>query len=264
MTSPRPLSGEPYLRVLDYTAASPAEDLALDEAIQRGLEADTSPPTWRLWEARTHAVVLGTGQEHALEVHLEAARAAGIPVLRRHSGGGAVLIGPGALNYSGCFYFDRLPGSQTIAGAMEAALRPVLDALGLLGVHAHLAGLSDLAAPGAGGALRKLAGNSQARKRRSVLVHGTLLAAPDWALMDRVLKHPSREPDYRAGRGHRAFLTSLQDLGAPISLAALSASLRRILGQIDSESTEPLPSELATAAHLLGEKYGQDDWNLRR
>ncbi|MCZ7647569.1 MAG: hypothetical protein M5U26_20315 [Planctomycetota bacterium] len=270
------------MRFLLHTATTPVEDLALEEAIQLGMEEGISPPTWRVWQAREPALVLGTGQEHAKELHLGAVRDEGIPVLRRHSGGGAVLIGPGVLNYSAFHFIDRLPGAQTIGGAMEAALKPVLEALAVLAPfnsrfairnpRFQLAGLSDIAvsAPASelgtrdSELLKKLAGNSQARKRRSVLVHGTLLADPDWAALERYLRFPSRAPDYRSGRAHRAFLTSLKELDAPEELGAFAQALRLALGHSDPIETTPLDKETQTAALLVAEKYARPTWNLRR
>ena len=252
------------LRLLTYASTSPPADLSLEEAIQLGLEDATSPPTWRVWEARQHAVVLGTGQEAAKEVDLDAARAAGIPVLRRHSGGGAVLIGPGVIACSGFYRIAELPGATTISGAMRAALAPVRAALKALGVDAREVGLSDLAVPSADGSLRKLAGNAQARKRVSVLVHGTLLADPDWELLERLLRFPSRPPEYRAGRGHRPFLTSLRELGAPCGLSAFVEALASVLGPDWPRAAKPLETEALKARELLAVKYSRDEWNLRR
>lgn len=252
------------IRLLLHTAASPAEDLALEEAIHLALEDDLVPNTWRLWQARVPAVILGTGQESAREANLDETRAADIPVLRRHSGGGAVVIGPGALNFSAFYRFADLPGSETIRGAMSAALKPVVAALGHFGIQAREAGLSDLAVLGADGTLRKIAGNSQARKKRGVTVHGTLLANPDFALIQRVLRFPSSVPDYRSGREHRAFLTSLKELNAPCDLESFT---KELIGELPSDiliTTEPSPEEKTRAVRLHAEKYSTAGWNLRR
>ncbi len=251
-------------RFLIYSAPTPAEDLALDEAIQLGLEKGTSGPTWRLWQSRVPAIILGTGQQHALEVNLEAAQRRGLPVLRRHSGGGSVLIGPGVINYSGFFYYEGLPGSKTITGATQAALQPVIRALEKLGAKSGCAGLSDLAVSVEDGSLKKIAGNSQARKRRSVLVHGTLLADPDWTLLSDVLAFPSRTPDYRAGRDHRTFLTSLRDLNLQFDLPSFVEAFHGCMNSNAVWSENPQAAELEEAALLLEQKYSQLSWNLRR
>lgn len=252
------------MRLLLHTSASPAADLALEEAIHSCVEEGLSPNTWRLWQAATPAVVLGTGQEAAQEADLAAAQAEGVPVLRRHSGGGAVLIGPGVINYSAFYQLRDLPGSETIRGAMSAALGPVIQVLAAWGVEARAAGLSDVAACCADGSLLKIAGHAQARRRSSVLVHGTLLADPDWECLARLLRQPSKPPDYRAGREHRAFLTSLREQGTPYSLAAFAAALTGVLGGVADQRAAPTAEEQQRAGQLVAEKYGSPAWNLRR
>lgn len=252
------------MRFLSFTAHTPAEDLALEEAIQLGIEEGTSPDTWRVWSARSPAVILGTGQESAREANLDAARAENISVLRRHSGGGAVVIGPDTINYSAFYRFENLPGSETIRGAMEVALRPLIETLSGMGLATQFAGLSDLAVLCEDGIIRKIAGNSQARKRHSVVVHGTLLADPDWARLERLLKFPSSVPDYRAGRSHRDFLTSLRDCGAPYGFDEFARRLAHHVRGITLESAAPSADETARMQTLLNEKYARDEWNFRR
>ena len=109
--------------------------------------------------------MLGTGQEAAREVDLHAAADEQVPVVRRHSGGGAVLIGPGVLNFSAFYAFRDLPGSETIRGAMAAVLQPVLRRSWPIGISpSGTEGLSDLALT-RDGAVRKIGGNAQARKK---------------------------------------------------------------------------------------------------
>jgi len=243
----------------------------LEEAIQLELEEGRSPPTWRLWQASRRAVILGTGQESALEVFLNVAAERGVPVLRRHSGGGAVVIGPGVLNFSAFHLIDDLPGAGTIRGAMAAALRPLVAWIASFGLRVVEAGSSDLAIQSADGTLRKISGNSQARKKRSVLVHGTILADPDFDAITELLRFPSRIPDYRAGRDHRGFLTSLKELGLPHDLNSLTRgiangtqALSRAPDSGIMMKVQPLPAEIDRARVLLHEKYSRSDWNLRR
>ena len=251
-------------RLLFYTAPSPAEDLALEEAIHLAVESGASPNTWRVWQAHAPAVILGTGQEAAKEADLDTAAKENVPILRRHSGGGTVIIGPGAINFSAFYLFQDLPGSQTIRGAMSAALQPVIQLLAGWKLKVQEAGISDLVVIAHDGALRKIAGNSQARKRLSVVVHGTLLADPDWARMARLLRFPSKAPDYRAGRDHRAFLTSLKENGAPHDLKSFLEGLAAALTCGNAMEPMPAAAELARAEQLVAEKYGNPEWNLRR
>jgi len=252
------------MRLLNFTAPTPSADLALEEAIHLSVEAGASPATWRLWIAREPAIVLGTGQEHQREANVPEARKRGVHLLRRHSGGGAVVIGPGAINFSAFYPYNELEGSGTIKGAMLAALLPVVEVLRRWNLKPHDAGLSDIALLCQDGLLRKVAGNSQARKKNSVVVHGTLLADPDWERMAAVLPFPSSVPEYRAGRGHREFLTSLKEQGAPCDLDSFRDSLLTVLPGAIECADAATAVEQQRAAELLEEKYTREDWNFRR
>src|SRR5215510_4968605 len=79
-------------------AALPAEYLAWDEAFLEECEEEGTEALW-FWESATPFVVVGYAQEIAREVNYEACQKRGIQVLRRCSGGGTVVQGPGCLNY---------------------------------------------------------------------------------------------------------------------------------------------------------------------
>jgi hypothetical protein len=50
--------------------------------------------------------------------------------------------------------------------------------------------------------------------------------------MEKYLKHPSREPDYRGNRSHKKFVTSLKDEKYSIKLPKLVRDLESTLSQI--------------------------------
>ena len=88
------------MKCLDLTLRTPAENLACDEGLLDFCEGGCGHEILRFWEPQTHFVVLGHANRVATEVDREACERLGIPVLRRCSGGGTVLQGPGCLNYS--------------------------------------------------------------------------------------------------------------------------------------------------------------------
>jgi len=128
------------------------------------------------------ALVLGSRQRHDV-VDLEACSRAGIDVVKRRSGGGAVLVEPGAM----CWFDVVVPADdrrfQSVAGDVEASMRwlgrHVATALGALGVgdlavydgpmaRGRVAQLVCFAGLGPGEVLvagRKLVGISQRRTR---------------------------------------------------------------------------------------------------
>src|SRR5262245_37948378 len=88
------------VRLLDCTLPSPAENLACDEALLDAAEAGDGPPVLRFWEATQPFVVLGFANKLEQEVDQAACRERQVPILRRCSGGGTVVQGPGCLNYT--------------------------------------------------------------------------------------------------------------------------------------------------------------------
>src|ERR1017187_2685430 len=88
------------MKQLDLTLPSPAENLACDEALLDWCEEGDGGEILRFWESRESFVVVGYANKVAAEVNAASCEARGIPVLRRCSGGGTVVQGPGCLNYT--------------------------------------------------------------------------------------------------------------------------------------------------------------------
>jgi lipoate-protein ligase A len=93
---------------LDVTLPTLAENLALDEALVLDAEAG-GPEVLRLWRWPQLAVVLGAGGRLADDVDEAACLADGVSIMRRSSGGGTVLLGPGCLLFGLILRFDRDP-----------------------------------------------------------------------------------------------------------------------------------------------------------
>lgn len=237
------------MHTLDLTLPTPAENLALDEALLLRAEGAAGGEVLRLWEWPHPAVVLGAGCRLADDVDEAACQADGVPVLRRSSGGGTVLLGAGCLLYTLVLDGERAAELAGIRSSYAFILSRVAAAFPELG-GVERAGTSDLAASG-----RKFSGNAQQRKRRFVLHHGTLLYAFDLSRVGRYLLPPPRQPEYRAGRDHAAFLRNL-DLPAEEIKRRLRAAWAA-----DAAETE-WPAERVRA--LTAEKYTSEEWIRRR
>jgi lipoate-protein ligase A len=236
------------MRWLDVTLASAAENLALDEALLLEAEAARGGEVLRLWEWPQAAVVLGSGCKLGDDVDDDACRADGVPVLRRSSGGGTVLLGQGCLCFSLVLSFTRSPELADIRPSYRVILARVTEALGIPEVEQ--AGISDLAIAG-----RKFSGNAQQRKRHHLLHHGTILYDFELARVGRYLRRPPRQPEYRAGREHEAFIRNLE---MPRQL--LAAALRRAWDAGEERHEWPT----GEVERLVAEKYATEAWSRRR
>ncbi len=190
--------------VLCWSAPSVAENLALDVELAKSADA-TGRHLVRFWWGDGPAVVLGSSEQAEEVVDTSACEELGVPVLKRCSGGGTVLQNGGVLNYS---LITPAPTHLDVATSFCQGTNLVRAILSKFGVTGVPQGTSDVAVED-----RKISGNAQARRWKAVLVHGTLLVDFDFALAERVLLHPPREPEYRQGRSHRDFLVTLRALG---------------------------------------------------
>ena len=235
---------------LDLTLPTAAENLALDEALLLEAEAGRGGEVLRLWEWPHYAVVLGAGGVLADDVDEVACRADHVPVLRRASGGGTVLLGPGCLCYSLVLSYERGPAVREITPSYVYILGRMGETLAGLLPAIEQAGTSDLMDAGL-----KFSGNAQQRKRDHLLHHGTLLYDFDLWRISRYLRMPARQPEYRGQREHAAFVRNL-----PAGADELKRRLRDSW-QADVEMAD-WPRE--AVRRLADEKYARDEWIRRR
>lgn len=241
----------PALPCFDRTFATPAENVAADEALLDWCETTDGVGALRFWESDRVFVVVGYGNHVEREVNVERCRTEGVPILRRCSGGGTVLQGPGCLNYAVVLPLKAEPALVNVTATNQFFMARIARALGPL-THRPVAvmGHTDLVMGGL-----KFSGNAQRRKSRHVLFHGTFLIDFDLPLVGRYLPPPSREPAYRSGRAHGDFLTCL-----PVDRGELKAALRAAWSATERAGDFPT----APMASLVATKYGRDEYNLGR
>jgi lipoate-protein ligase A len=174
----------------------------------------------------------------------------GIEILRRYSGGGTVLQGPGCLNYALILKTTPGPPLSSITGTTRYVLQRNARALRpLLRKEITPMGDSDLTAGGL-----KFSGNAQRRLGHAVLFHGTLLLNFDIPLTGRYLRIPDKQPAYREHRGHEDFMGNIR-----IEATEVKQALREEWG-----AAEKHPGVTAGELQdLIDRKYGRRDWVFR-
>jgi lipoate-protein ligase A len=239
------------MQYLDLSLPTPVENVALEEALLDEAEDNpTGSDVLRLWECAAPAVVLGSGCRFLDDVEAESCASDGVAIVRRASGGGTVLVGRGCMNFCLVLSYDRHPMLGTIDGAFGYVLERVRSALGRIGFEIEQQGVSDLVYQGP-----KVSGSGQRRRRRNVLVHGTLLYGLDLLLLERYLRLPKRQPPYRQGRSHLEFVGNL----------VADAELLRWALRWAWHADQPRASWPADrVAQLVNEKYTSDAWLYRR
>lgn len=232
----------------DLTLQTPAENLALDEALLDQVELDSTRASLRFWEPASPFVVIGRSNHIATEVNEDRCLAENIPILRRTSGGGAVVMGPGCLAYALALPLTADLKACGVSAVTRAVMETIAGGLNQLIPGTMVCGVSDLVAED-----RKFSGNAQRWQRQAFLHHGTVLYNFPLGQVEDLLKSPTRQPDYRSNRLHRDFI------------ANVPASRENLMGAIVSAwNGQPAvcsPEVLDHARSLVETRYSRDDWN---
>ena len=162
----------------------------------------TGVPASRIYEPDTLCAVLGAAGRPEQDLLLEALAADNVPWMRRRGGGGTVVLGPGQAVIAAVTEVSSPFRNKEYAAAINGWIVEALSGVGVEGIHP--AGISDLAIRE-----KKIVGTSIYRTRLVLFYQASLLVDTDISLFTRYLSMPSKVPDYRRGRTHEQFCTTL-------------------------------------------------------
>lgn len=186
--------------------------------------------TWlRVFEPTDTRVVIGRHQDPMRECQVPACLRAGVPIHRRVAGGGTVVLAPGMVVVAARLRHTQV-GTTCYFKLMNDALIPGVAAVADQAPQCRGYGDLTMSDPDESARL-KILGASLRQTSRMVVYLGVFLVTDAVPLMEHYLALPSREPDYRGGRGHRAFCTSLNQYGVsvPTLISAVRASCTDLL-----------------------------------
>ena len=239
------------MQALRITTTDPAFNLALEDTLFQSLQPGC--PGWFLIWQNGPSIIVGRHQNTQEEINEEFVREAGISVVRRSSGGGAVYHDLGNVNFS----FLVAVGKNDDTG-FARFLSPIVGALADLGVRAEFSSRNDITVHG-----QKISGSAQRRNGHRMLHHGTMMVDLDTAVLTLAL---AGNPDKYTSRGvtsHRARVANLRDFlpqewnCAECMERVIRAMIRRCA---DSETTLT-PAQTQAAEALADAKYRLWDWN---
>ena len=269
-------------RILDTGFSTGYENMAIDEAVFRSCQEKTSPPTIRIYGWTPPAVSLGYFQKAENAVDLEACKRNGVDVVRRLSGGRAVLHHH-ELTYSVICREGILPLGSSVLETYKTISECLISTLKGLGLqvqwvtsrekHATAQEKDKTASCFSSPSWyeitvegKKICGSAQKRGDGVLLQHGSLLFDYDPELLAEVLLSRKTEEE---------FLTEIR--------TSTTAINRHLSQQIDFDQLKKLvlnsfedqlkisltPGELSDCESqlkdtLLKEKYSTDSWNLQR
>lgn len=185
----------------------------LDEYRRSGI------PVSRIYEPPDLCAVLGASGKPGQDLLLDALNQDGVPWMRRRGGGGTVVLGPGQVVLAVVKEVASPFRNREYAAEINSWIVEALGRLSITGVHAE--GISDLAI-----GEKKIVGTSIYRTRLVLFYQASLLVCNDISLFTRYLAMPVKVPDYRRGRTHEEFCTTLAREGYTGSVAAVLDALR--------------------------------------
>ncbi len=178
-----------------------------------------------VWQPQETVIVLGQSNSVESSLCKEAVAAAALRVTKRPSGGETVILTPATVAFTIAKQFPAMIQFREFFRMVNSA---VIDGLGEMGVTGlGSKGISDITIGN-----RKILGSSMRKVSNKLVYHAVLNIAEDPALFSRYLLHPRREPDYRAGRTHNEFVTSLAGEGYILTSEDVMAMLNRKLGSV--------------------------------
>jgi len=198
-----------------------------DDIFSRGAAGDK--PFVYLYEQQQVEVVHGPSFVAEKEVFADRCEADGVPITERRGGGGTVVLSPGTLVIVAVG--EKRGEREGAQGVFRRVNGAIIAALRRAGIDdAVEAGISDIAVGG-----RKALGSSLYMGSRPPFFYyqASLMVSNDLGLMDKYLRHPPREPEYRGGRGHGEFCTTLAECGLTVGTGELA-------GLIEAELTDRL------------------------
>lgn len=273
-------------RVLDTGINDAALNMAIDEAIMLAHSEGEVPPTLRFYGWKPAAVSLGYFQKAEAEIDLEACRRQGIDVVRRLTGGRAVLH-EAELTYSLVVREDAplIPGTITasyryfsgglLAGlarlGIQAGMSMPRGAYGKTGTEARYASAACFDSPSHYEITfegRKLVGSAQVRKHGVILQHGSVLLRFCPEKLASILHAASAARRERMAGLLAGHVTSIEEIRGCSTTReetrdAVIAGFGPAVG-VKLQHGCLTQRELNTSVLLMESKYSRPQWNLLR
>lgn len=159
-----------------------------------------------VWQPDDLYIVLGRANSIEKALHMQVAQEDNVKIFKRPTGGESVVLSPQMVVFSARFTKKQEEKPGVFFNLINSCLIEELSKLGIENLSSK--GISDLSIGG-----KKIMGSSMYLKGDLLFYHAVINVSEDVSKISKYLKHPSKEPDYRKGRSHDEFVTSLHKEG---------------------------------------------------
>jgi len=238
-----------------YLIIDPPQEAAInmstDLVLLKLVSAGKLPPILRIYSWYPTAATIGYFQIISDEINEAAADNCGVKVIRRITGGGAVLH-DNEITYS--FIAPQNIFPHDVMTSFEKICTPIIRSLKQYSANAAFSGINDICVSG-----RKISGNAQTRRYGSMLQHGTIIIDADIQKMFSILTPPPEK--FRTGK-------------KLISLKELSINPDNLINQIVFEFQNEFECTFENYTtdnivrndikYFADNLFRKEEWNLKR
>jgi len=249
-------------RYLITEGNSASKNMAIDKAVLVANSENKVAPTVRFYNWFPPAISIGYFQNLEEEVDLFKCEKSGIDYVRRITGGGAVFHEK-ELTYSIVIPESHPEISKNIMESYGRICGAIIRGLKQLGINSEYEPINDIIYEG-----KKISGNAQTRKIKTVLQHGTVLLDVDVDKMFSVLRVPNEKIKDKMISGVKKRVTSIKHiLGKKISFSDATVAMKK--GFEEEFGVELVEDDLTDYELNLTEKFEKEyfrakDWNFKR
>ena len=237
-------------------------NMAMDRAELVSISKGNAPPTVRFFSWKPRAISIGYFQSLKEEVDLDACKNLGVDYVRRITGGGAVFHDK-ELTYSIVIPESHNQIPKNIMESYGRICGAIIKGLNQLGIDSNYVPINDIISSG-----KKISGNAQTRKAKTVLQHGTILMDVDVEEMFSLLIVPNEKIKDKMISDVKERVTSVNDiLDKKINFGAVADAMK--IGFEEEFDINLLKGTLTDEEKDLTEKFEKEFfstkmWNHRR
>lgn len=246
-------------RFIDFGDTDPLGSQAVYHGLARAMGPDDDP-ILDMVRPDGQYVCIGAHQELEKEVDVEYAEAKGLPIYRRHVGGGTVLLDDGQYFWHFIIPTDKV--ESTPGALFERFSQPVIDTYRHFGLEAAYNPVNDIVAGG-----KKIGGTGAGDIGEATVIVGSFMLDFDIEQMVKVIQAPSEKFQDKMFKTMQENMTTMRaELGELPPLDELKAVFREsVEDRLGWELRDDSPTDVELEAiEAARDELADPDWVRRK
>jgi len=249
-------------RLLTTENKTAYSNMAIDRAVLVANSKGIVPPTVRFFSWSPPAISIGYFQSLEEEIDLDYCKMVGVDYVRRITGGGAVFHEK-ELTYSIVIAESHPQIPKNIIDSYKRICGAIIRGLEDLGIESNYFPINDILTNH-----KKISGNAQTRKSRTVLQHGTILMDVNVEKMFSILRVPDEKIKDKLIKDVKERVTSIKHiLDSDVCFSEVADSMRKGFEEefnIKLVNGVLTDEEINLAESFERECFSAKEWNHRR